>query len=220
MAIEVTQVTGELLYGVAKCPLLVTQLAGEVLGPCAAPYVPPPASTPSEPENAGATVGRPELHVGLRDSEPAVLRVGQTFLDDGVCYELLARTRRTAPAGAGGECIFTNLYVATTHFGSDVTLYLTAIVDGVRMQTQALVLLAADGSVEGETTVHELSLMEPYMVATVERLRHAPRGTWFEVEIAVRCGEEVVPAALIADEIEVEFEIVRESMQAVQAAAP
>lgn len=156
----------------------------------------------------------PEIFVG-KASEPALLQVGDSYLDDGVKYELIARTRRVALAGAGGEAIYTSLYMATTHYDQNVSLWVTPFVDGVALAAQRIDLIGVPGS-KGESKTHELGLSEPYLVAAVEQLRTAPRGTWFEVQVETRYqSAALTPAKQVVDGIEVEHEIVRESMVAV-----
>jgi hypothetical protein len=154
----------------------------------------------------------PELFVG-RGGTPSLLRVGVGYTDDSVEYDLLARSRRVAPAGVGGEAIFTVLYVATLHFEDDASFYITPYVDGVALEVQRLDLVGVPGS-KGEAQSHEIGLSIPYISGGVERLRYAPRGTWFEVEVETRYVlSAAVAGRAVITSIEVEHEIVRESME-------
>ncbi len=158
----------------------------------------------------------PQLFLG-RSLEPVLLRVGKGYTDDGEPYEMLARSRSLAPAGPGGECIFTLLYLTTLHYTDDVSVWITPIVDQVAQPTQRLDLTGVLDSV-GERQTHEIGLAVPYLVGGVERLRFAPRGTWFDVQIETKYGAAEVGAAPVAskqiiESVELEYEIVRESME-------
>ncbi len=156
----------------------------------------------------------PEVFLG-KATEPALLKLGGAYTDDSVKYELLGRTRRVALAGPGGESIFTSLYVATTHYDLNVSLWITPYVDGVALAAQRIDLVGVPGS-QGESKSFELALSQAYMVAAVEQLRYSPRGTWFEVQVETRHVSAVLtPAKVVVDGIEVEHEVVRESMTAV-----
>lgn len=146
-------------------------------------------------------------------SEPVLLRIGAGYDDDSEAYELYAQSEPLAPAGEGGECIFTLLYVTTRHYDADVSFWLTPIVDGVALPTERLDLLATT-SQKGEFQTHEVGLSIAYTVAGTERLRYAPRGTWFQLLVETRYGTlGGTPAEQIIEAAEVEFEIVRESKQ-------
>lgn len=156
----------------------------------------------------------PKIFLG-KASEPALLLLGGAYTDDGTKYEMLARTRRVALAGAGGEAIFTTLYIATTHYEQNVSLWVTPYVDGVALATQQINLVGVPGT-KGETKTHELGLSQSYMVGGTERLRTSPRGTWFEVQVETKYQTSgLTPAKQVVDGIEIEHEIVRESMVAV-----
>jgi len=57
----------------------------------------------------------PVLFFGGRDTEASVLETNNGFQDNLVDYVPLALTNPIAPAGASGECIFTNIYMTITH---------------------------------------------------------------------------------------------------------
>lgn len=158
----------------------------------------------------------PALFV-TRAGVPALLRVGSGFTDDGIVYDLLARTRRIAPAGGDGEAVFYTLTLVTTHYDADVALWITASVDGVALPAQRLDLAA--GPAGGTTTTHEIGLSVPYLdAALVEQYRAAPRGTWFEVAVYTDHAVSGAAAKQVAVEAFVEWEAVRESRPAVGAA--
>jgi hypothetical protein len=146
----------------------------------------------------------PILYVGSRTDK--VLKAGVGYDDDGVAYTALARSERLAPAGAGGECIFTMLYLTTRHYTSSVSINVTPIVDNVTLATQTIALTGA-ASTTGNRQTHELVLSLPYVRASVEQLRTAPRGTWIEllIESSGTSAKQIVESA------EIEYEVVRET---------
>lgn len=149
--------------------------------------------------------------------EPVILRVGEGYMDDDAAYEMLAKSRGVAPAGPGGECIFTLLYLTTLHYTEDVSVWITPIIDGTALETQRLDLTGVTDST-GERKTHEVGLSVPYLVGGVERLRFAPRGTWFEVQIETKYGDAETGAPTtaskqIVESVELEYEVVRESME-------
>lgn len=160
----------------------------------------------------------PHIIIG-RAGTPVLLEVGVGYDDDGTDYEMLATSQPIAPAGPGGECIFTLLYLTTRHYSSDVSVWITPIVDRTELATQRLDLTGVLNS-KGELQTHEIGLSIPYIVATVERLRYAPRGTWFSVRIETKYGDNEVgaapaPAQQIVESVELEYEVVRESQVAI-----
>lgn len=156
----------------------------------------------------------PVLFVTRGGGVPALLRVGSGYTDDGLVYDLLARTRRIAPAGPEGEAVFYAISLATTHFDANVTLWITPYVDNVALPTQRLDLLAA--SPLGTVTTHEIGLSVAYLDdAMVEIYRAAPRGTWLDVEVKTDHAVSGAAAKQIAVQASVEWEAVRESRVAV-----
>lgn len=160
----------------------------------------------------------PVLFFG-RATEPVLLRVGVGYTDDGDAYEMLARSRSVAPAGTNGEVALCCLYITTLHFDTDVSVWITPILDGEPLPTQRLDLTGVMDS-EGERETHEVDLSIPYMVGGVERLRYAPRGTWVEVQIETKYADAetgAAPAAAkqVVESVVLEYEVVRESMEAI-----
>ena len=153
----------------------------------------------------------PKLFFGTRGST-GFMEVDRGYLDRGVIYNLYAKTNRYAPAGAGGECIFPSLFVVVT-FTQTMLLYLTPYVDGVALETKVIGLNANLSSTR-QTRVFELGLSVPVMLSGVERSRQAPRGTWFQCLVETRFnGTTDVPNQLIVEGLEVEYEVVRETME-------
>lgn len=154
------------------------------------------------------------LIVGRGAATPSLMRTnGASYQDDSVNFNASGKSNRVAPAGAQGECIFTVLYLTTTHFDVNVSLFITPIVDGVSLTRQRLDLVGVPGT-DGETKVNEIGLSIPYTPAGTELLRYAPRGTWFQVLVETD-NSLVALGACIVSEVEVEFEVVRESKEAI-----
>lgn len=141
-----------------------------------------------------------------------LLQADVGFQDAALAVPIRAETVPAAPAGVGGEAIFSALYLVFTAT-MVVTVDVTPIVDGVELETQQITLA---GEVERETTHHELGLSIPLVHNLIERARFAPRGTWFSVRIDVPA---IADGDLIIDGVGLEHEIVRESLAA-QTVAP
>jgi hypothetical protein len=139
--------------------------------------------------------------------------------DDGVAFVPLAKSARVAPAGIGGECIFTALYFAVTHRiinNNPVLVRVTPIINGVPQDgtggttdERKIVTLDYVGGAR-KTELFELGLSIPNIHLTIERGRHAMRGTWFQylvegTQLDAGAGE------LTFEVSELEYEIVRES---------
>lgn len=154
------------------------------------------------------------LIVGRGAAVPSLMRAnGSSYLDDSVIFNASGKSNRVAPAGAGGECIFTVLYLTTTHFDVNVSLFITPYVDGVALTRQRLNLVGVPGT-DGETKVNEIGLSVGHSIAAVERLRYAPRGTWFQVLVETDAAVVALGAVQVA-EVNVEYEVVRESKEAI-----
>lgn len=151
------------------------------------------------------------LGQGNAPAGAAILQVGVGVTDRGVAYALLAETARVAPAGPGGEAIFTRLYLALT-WSVGVTIRVTPIVDGVDEPacTVELVLpTPSDG--RRETDVKQVGLYRPILgrdgVTPVSSV--ALRGTWFAAR--VETVGEVAVGDLIGEGFDVEAEVVSTS---------
>lgn len=141
------------------------------------------------------------------------------YLDDGLSYLLLARTRPFFPAGQGGECLFTNLYITLTGYDVAMGYGLLVYIDGkpispapnaLTINYQKYVWAGGAPNPKDNQTIHELSLLQPYPAyPAVEQMRVAPRGSSIAVEFATEAGG--TPNRLVIDGIEVEYEIVRET---------
>lgn len=148
-----------------------------------------------------------------RASTGVLVQVGETYLDDTAVYNAKGVTDRVAPAGAGGECIFTSLYVTTIHKGA-VKLKVTPIVDGTSLESSTIALTVKTART---TTVHEIGVSIPYKVGGVEVSRYAARGTWFQTQVETIADDDESLDYLRVDAVELEHEVVRESLAAVTA---
>lgn len=82
---------------------------------------------------------------------------GSGFTDDGVAYQLYAKSDPIFPAGAGGEAIFPAVYLAMT-WSAAITLKLTPVVDGIEQTASAVTLQLSARS--RRTEVVEVAFME------------------------------------------------------------
>jgi hypothetical protein len=142
-----------------------------------------------------------------RADVPALVQANKSVLDDGQRYRTVLNTNRVAPAGAGGECIFTNLYFSVRHYVAPVLLLVTVALDGNYLPSQQVVL--ENGADTGTIRELEISLMQALLVGGIERSRYAPRGGW--IEVFLETADTVDPALLDIGTVEVEYEIVRET---------
>lgn len=118
---------------------------------------------------------------------------------------VLAESDPVAPAGVGGESIFTGLTCVFLHTMA-VTVVVTPIVDGVELETQNIVL----GSESARTRVQvELGLSIPITSDATERGRCAPRGTWFQARLSVAA---IAAGDLIVEGVALEQEVVQEGI--------
>jgi hypothetical protein len=161
-------------------------------------------------------IQQPQLVLCRGAGTPSMLVVGEGYEDDGVPYEMVAWARPYAPGGDSGEAIFTTLWVTTTTYDEDVSIFITPYIDGVALETQEIEIPGAANPQDGQQ-VHELALSVPYIRDAIERMRTAPRGTWIavraETKIALGSG---TSARQAVDGIVCEVEVVSESRPAVE----
>lgn len=160
----------------------------------------------------------PTLFFGGIDTAAKVLQTNFGFTDDGVAYVPSLLTNAVAPAGASGECIFRNLYITITH-SMETDLRITPVVDFVPLDgtggqpDERLVIPLADLTATGrETDRYEMGLSLPFPLVGTERFRNALRGAWFQVLLEAING--LADGDLIFEQVELEFEVVRESLVA------
>ena len=159
----------------------------------------------------------PVLFFGGRDTEANVLQVSDGFQDNTADYVPLALSNPVAPAGASGECIFKNVYITMTHDMAS-TIRLTSIVDFVPLDgtggqpDERLTITLPDLTPNRLTERFEMGLRLPFPLTGTERFRNALRGAWFQLAAEAIGG--LAAGDLIFDQIELDYEIVRESLVA------
>lgn len=133
--------------------------------------------------------------------------VGST--DNGADVEARAETNALAPAGVGGECVFTNVYLTVIHeLGAPLEVRLVPILDGEEQAPLELTLEAG----EPRRKQHEFGLSVPYPSAENPKHLYAMRGTWFAVRVETVGA---LPAGRVTFEgLEVEHEVVTEGTEA------
>jgi hypothetical protein len=146
----------------------------------------------------------PKLFLGQSGGN-ALLKADDGYQDAGTPIAIRLETVPLAPAGPGGEAIFTALFLTFTATMA-ATVTVTPILDGTTLASQTISLQAAS---ERTTTRHELGLSVPYVDGGQERLRTAPRGAWLQVRLTVTA---IGPGDLVFDGVNVEYEVVRESL--------
>ena len=103
-------------------------------------------------------------------------------LDRGVTgINMLVRSHRLAPDGAGGACIFRSLVLAVRHQGT-ITLNYRVLVDDIQVISGSLPPLAVYAARRSYTLQIPLSL--PLLVSGVVVSRQRPQGTWIQVEVS------------------------------------
>ena len=159
----------------------------------------------------------PTLFYGGRDTEASVLQADVGFEDNLVPYVPSALSNAVAPAGASGECIFKNVYITLTH-DMAVDIRLTPIVDFVPLDgtsgqpDERLIFTLPDLTPDRLTERFEMGLSKPFPLTGPTRFRNALRGAWFQLLAEAINGLAV--GDLIFDQVELEYEIVRESLVA------
>lgn len=165
------------------------------------------------------------LCVGLINEsleEVALLALGgQEVPDDlGEPIELVALSNEYAPAGIGGEAIFTNVYLTLFRSNdAELTLLLTPWVNGVAEETIEIVRPATAAPVR---EVLEIGLARYYPSALNPQIANAMRGTWFQAELRTPADESVAimpDGRVIVEGWELEHELVTEGKEAVNASA-
>lgn len=162
---------------------------------------------------------QPQLVLCRGGGVPSMSKLGGSYQDDGQNYTVLARTRPFFPAGQGGECIFTNLYLTLTGYdtavGFGVKVYIDGVAIGIGVEGntvgyQKVAFAGGAANPVHKHRVHELSLLQPYPpYPAPEQFRVAPRGQSIAVELATIAG--AAADRIVIDGIEVEYEVVRES---------
>ena len=158
----------------------------------------------------------PTLFYGGRDTEASVIETNVGFQDNAADYLPLAKSNPVAPAGASGECEFRNVYITITH-SMEVDIRLTPIIDFVPLdgtggQPDERLVFSLPALGARLTERFEMGLSIPFPLVGPERFRNAPRGAWFQLQ-----SEALAPLAagdLIFEQVELQFEVLRESLAA------
>lgn len=115
-------------------------------------------------------------------------RFGEASDDAGTPVAGRFETNRIAPAGIGGEAIFTALVLSVVHTAA-VTVRMTPIVDDVVYDgvsaPDAVIEVTLPQPLSGARTWYrkEFGLSQPWVVGGTDRGRFALRGTWLQLRI-------------------------------------
>lgn len=140
-----------------------------------------------------------------------VARYGTVQDDLGSAIEGFVQPNFVAPEGVGAEYVFTNLYLYLSRWNESLlTLSLTPLVDGDPSTEQTFDLEGVATSPTRE--VIELGLLEPYDSGGSERLRYAPRGTWFSFQL--KTVGALPDGDVVLEGVSLEYEVVRETEEA------
>lgn len=144
------------------------------------------------------------------------LALGASGVDDlGATLDALAETNAYAPAGIGGEAMFTNVYMSLFRdCTEDVTLIFTLIVDGVEEDP---INLTIPGVASPARSVYEIGLSKPYPSAADPQILTAPRGQWVQLRVETSGG--LPDGRFVIEGLELEREIVTEGQGAINASA-
>ena len=135
----------------------------------------------------------------------ALSRYADDCMDEGTAFPATVRLTPVAPAGVGGESLFTNLYV-TAKFQAIGTLTVTPIVDGELITAEATAISIASGVVTRRT--FEVALTRASDRSGTTFGRRSLRGTWFSALLEFTpstCG-----GWFELEAVELEWEPVRE----------
>lgn len=149
------------------------------------------------------------------------LALGESGTTDlGEPIEFVALSAEYAPAGFGGEAIFTDLRLTLFRDNDeDMVLEVTPIVDGERQDPIDLELPAV---AEPARAIHELGLANYHPSPEDPQYSTALRGTYFQVELRTPGAGESVDlynGRLVIEEVELEWDPVREGRSASNATA-
>ncbi len=142
------------------------------------------------------------------------LALGASGVDDlGAVVDARAETNAYAPAGIGGEAIYTNVYMALMRdCTTDVTLQFTPIVDGTEL---AAIELTIPGVASPIRSTYEIGLAIPYPSAADPQIHTAPRGQWIQLRVETDGG--LPDGRFVIEGLELEFEVVTEGQEALNA---
>jgi hypothetical protein len=151
----------------------------------------------------------PHLFFGTGGTNDLLEVSPDAYDDDGLPFDILCASVPNAPAGIGGEAIFTAVWLAVQHT-MGLTLRFRFFVDEVELDHQDVTLVAQTSPV---TEILEFGLSQAILGPTgAEAVRQAPRGTIFVVQVESVDG--LWDGTLLIAGRELEVEVVRESRQA------
>jgi hypothetical protein len=144
-------------------------------------------------------------------SEGPLYQWGESEDDAGVAIDLFAQPNKIAPAGIGGETMFTRLFFVVSHDNrGDYDFTLVPILDNTELPGLQVTVPGVQQPVVGRVIEVGLSL-EHNGVQT-----YGVRGTWFTFRLQ---GNGTVPDAdIIVEGVDVEYEMLREAEQAINVA--
>lgn len=155
-----------------------------------------------------------------RGASGQLFRLGSAATDNGSAVVARWETRRIAPAGIGGEAIFTALFPVVVYTGA-CTVRFTPIVDGRVYDgtdgENATVVVVLAQPAGGRRTVYrgDLGLSRPYIRDGQVQFRSALRGTWFSLRVdvtdAVGNDSSGNLGVLFFEGVDVEYEVVGRS---------
>lgn len=137
----------------------------------------------------------------------SMMEYGGVAQDDGEDVPLFARSRAAAPAGAGGEMIFTQLAIPIyRHNPESVTLRVLPVVDDIEQPELTLELEPTPVPLR---EVRHLDIYRPILDGDAEVGRMAIRGAWWQM--ALRAEQGVAAGSIRIGQVELECETVIES---------
>lgn len=144
------------------------------------------------------------------DSEGNLLVLGGTNQDDGTDIKVFSQSNDIAPVGAGGECLFFEVYFSVTRNNtSSWSMVATPIVDGIDLEPVTLTFPAIPGG-EMVTEHQSIFLAQPYKIGGVEQSLYHPRGAWFQLRLE---STDTPDSTFMLEGWELEYAIVRESLK-------
>lgn len=163
-------------------------------------------------------------------STASLYRYGTLPTDDGAAVLARVETQKFAPAGVGGEAIFTAIMPVIVYTAA-VTIRFTPIVDGLLysggagLGVNAAVPISLTQPTDGRRAWWrgDLGLSLPYVRDSIDRGRYALRGTWFQLraEVTSVIGLDTLgnPGVVLLEGCDLEFEPVGVSVDRVASPA-
>jgi hypothetical protein len=140
-----------------------------------------------------------------------LLKAASGVTDDGIQVEARVFTNPVSPAGAGGECHFKRASITIQRWNAnDMDLKVTPYIDGEPKGVVTINYKATTAPVQSITEIDLAQYHRDSGASAVERFRYGLRGAWFHMKIETGSG---LQEWLSFDGAEVEFDVVRESLQ-------